>query len=199
MATEIQLFKGGWNGDVADRIVPNQRPADGHEKPAVWESYRRLNAKSFKCGGACGVGAYKNLEVGDVLGIHTTLTMGNITAFGIAVNGAEEGFKLKVVARDGFADLSKILVTTYEYDEDNEQFVVVSEGDALDSIEDIGNANYYYAGFTENLNDILVHNTDMIGFEVVALPENGLCGEFDIETRLHNSQPVRPPASLGCC
>ncbi|WP_268932815.1 hypothetical protein [Spirabiliibacterium pneumoniae] len=33
----FQIFKGGWDGDVTDRIVPNQRPADGHIKSAVWE------------------------------------------------------------------------------------------------------------------------------------------------------------------
>lgn len=198
MAKEIQLFKGGWNGDVSDRIVPNQRPADGHEKPAVWESYHSLTKDSFKCGGACGC-AVPDLEVGDVIGIHTTLTLGNITAFGIAVNAAEEGLKFKVVSREGNVDLSKIQVRAYDYDSDNEKFVVVGADTTLDAITDIGHQVRYYAGFANTNTDIRVDNTDMIGLEVVAVPAGGAQGEFDIETRLHNSQPVRPPAVLHCC
>ncbi|MBE2895539.1 hypothetical protein HPC38_01430 [Pasteurellaceae bacterium HPA106] len=125
--------------------------------------------------------------------------MSNIVAFGIAVNVAEEGFKLKLVSRDGHADLSKILVNVYEYDEENEQFTLIDEKKPLDTIDDIGNAQRYYAGFVEKYNDVIVSNTDMLGFEVVALPADGLAGEFEIETRLHNSQPVRPPACLTCC
>lgn len=192
-----QIFKGGWEGDVTDRIVPNQRPADGHIKSAVWEDYRKLTQRQLGCANSCGV--LNALEVGDVVGMHTTLTLSNILAFGIAVNVAEEGLKLKVVSRDGYVELSKILVNVYEYDAENEEFTLVDEKKPLDTIDDIGNAQRYYAGFVEKYNDVIVKNTDMLGFEVVALPADGLSGEFEIETRLHNSQPVRPPACLACC
>lgn len=197
MAKEIQLFKGGWCGDVTDRIVPNQRPADGHQKPAVWEDFLRTDGKP-KCGTVCG-SACLDIEVGDVIGIHTTLTMGAVFAFGLGVNAAEEGLQFKVVSREGNVDLSKIHVRVYEYDDANEQFTVVGTDTTLDAITDIGSNVRFYSGFVEKLTDVRVDNTDMIGLEVVAVPAGGVQGEFDIETRLHNSQPVRPPAVLHCC
>lgn len=196
MAKEIQLFKGGWNKDVSDRIVPNQRPADGHIKSAAWESYHRLNKDSFGCASACR--DLPNLEVGDIIQVHTTLTFGNVLGFGIVVHVAEEGLRLQTVARNGL-DLSKILVNVYEYDEDNQTMVTVREGVALNSINDIGSKPYYYAGYVAGYNDVLSKVTDLIGFKVLEVPASGVAGAFDIETRLHQTQPARPPANLVCC
>ncbi len=197
MSKELQLFKGGWNGDVTDRIVPNQRPADGHQKTAVHEDYAKLTQKSFRCGnGLCG----KNrLQVGDVIGLHTTLTMGFIIGFGLATVVAQEGVKFKVVSRDDNVDLSKLKVNVSEWDEENEQYVEIQKDVPLTDIEDIGDKPYFYSAATEKVNELFGRNTDMIGLEVVEMPDVGLSEEFVIESRLHNFQPARPPASLGCC
>lgn len=194
---EYQLFKGGWNKDIDDRLVINQRPADGHQKAGVLEDHRKLTNRNFEMCNKCS--AKNILEVGDIISLHTTLTFSNITGFGIAVNVPEEGLKFKVVTRDKTLDLSKILVDVFKYDETQEQYVKVQDKVPLDKIEDIGNEQLYYAGFTEKNNDIIANVTDLIGFEVVSVPDGGVAGDFEIETRLHNSQPVRPPAYLGCC
>ncbi len=193
---ELQFFKGGWSGDVIDRIVPNQRPADGHLKASIWEDFAKLSKESFRCRSAC---SKIDLEVGDVVGLHATLTMGFITGYGIAVKVAQEGVKFKVVSRDGNVDLSKLLVNVSEYDAENEQFVSIAKNVPLDSLDDIGSKPYYYSATTEKLNDIFAQNSDMLGLEVVEIPDVGLAEDFFIESRLSSFQPARPQASLGCC
>lgn len=106
--------------------------------------------------------------------------------------------QFRVVSREGNIDLSQLQVRVYQYDDTNEGFVVVANT-TMDTITDIGANEYYYSGVVENLTDIRVDNSDMLGLEVVAVPSGGVQGEFDIETRLHSSQPVRPPAVLHCC
>lgn len=193
---EVQIFKGGFNGDTTDRLVPNQRPADGHLKASIWEDFAKLNKHSFTCSGLCG----KNrLEVGDVISLHAVLTMGFVTGYGIAVKVAQEGVKFKVVSRDNNVDLSKLFVNVSEYDAENEQFVSISKNVPLNTLTDIGSKPYFYCATTEKLNDIFAQNSDLIGLEVVEMPAVGLSDEFFIESRLSAFQPARPQAGFGCC
>ncbi len=101
--SEIQIFKGGWDLDTLDRVVPNQRPADGHLKSDGWEEAVILTKDSL----GCDVGG---LEVGDVIAVHTTLTLGYVTGLGFAVENPVSGLKLKAVAIREGTDLSKIKI-----------------------------------------------------------------------------------------
>lgn len=195
MPKNIELFKGGFstydNGVLREtRLAPNQRPADGHLKSGTWEDHNRVNVKRFKCQGA-------DLEVGDVIGIHTTLTFGIIEALGIAVLTEEEGLKFKIVVSDASVDLSSLDFTTYEYNDADGKFTEVASGLTVATIDDIGDSQKYYAGYQTGI--IRVTNAVQIGLEVVALPPGGLNKTFDIESRLHMRQVVRPPACLACC
>lgn len=203
MAQLLQIFKGGWegkhrnkDGSLRDnRLAVNQRPADGHIKAATWEDYIRVNKHRF-----CD---YPQLAVGDVIGIHTTLTFGVIEGLGIAVLTPEEGLKFKLVASDNF-DLSGLDFTVYEYDEDKKEFKATTTNVAASALTEIGTKKVWIAGYAKPGAELMrVGNAVQIGLEVVALPQNagnaGTTWDFDIESRLQMRQSVRPPASLCCC
>lgn len=199
MPKTIQLFKGGFsthdkNGVKRDsRIAINQRPADGHLKSGSWEDHIRVNKKRFKC-------EPSNLEVGDVVGLHTTLTFGIVEAFGISVIEAEKGLKFKIVTSDPSLDLANLDFTVYEYDAADKKFKAVDQGKTVADLEEIGDKELYYAGYHKPGGELIrVTNAVQIGLEVVALPPGGLRRTFDFETRLHMRQVVRPPACMECC
>lgn len=190
----FQIFKGGFDHAHDDRLAINQRPADGHIKPEGYEDFIRLNARALGC-----AENWRNLKVGDVIGIHTTLTFGVIDGLGFRVVVPEEGFRLRPVILDTGVALNHVLVDTYMYDETAENFTATATDTAVTDIVDIGSTEAYYAGYTDPAQLIRVGNATQIGFEVVALPPTGLTGDFEIESRLHMRQSVRPPADMGCC
>lgn len=201
MAKVLQIFKGGFEHNSKDRdgklrdsrIAVNQRPADGHTKSASWEDHIRVNKHRFKCQGL-------TLEVGDVIGIHTTPTFGIIEAMGLSVITAEQGLKFKVVSSDPSVSLDALDFTSYSYDEGQKKFSQVAANLTVGTMDDIGDSVKYYAGYHKPGGDLIrITNPIQIGLEVVALPAGGLMKEFDIESRLHFRQSVRPPACLECC
>lgn len=185
---DYQIFKGGWCDGHEDRIAVAQRPADGHIKPAVWETYFRLNRDTFRC-------SPPPLEVGDRLQLFTTLTFGLIHALGISVTQAEEGVKFKIVSSE-HVDLSALKGDVYTYTLQDDKYTQTASGSTGDFTE-IGAAEEGYRFFADN--PISTLNTGWIGLEVVALPPDGLQWDFDMELRLHSSQPLRPPLAFLCC
>lgn len=200
MPKNIQIFKGGFdktfpNGQAREeRKVVNQRPADGHLKSGMWEDHIRVNRHRFKCDPTM------KLEVGDVIGIHVGLTFGVIDGLGIAVITPEEGLKLKVVTDDPTVSLDNLDVSVYAYDENAKKFVESTAGTTFGAQQEIGTKVEYYAGYAKPGSGLIrVLNSVQIGLEVVELPANGLQKTFDIESRLHMRQVVRPPACMECC
>lgn len=199
MPKVIQLFKGGFsthdkNGVKRDdRIAINQRPADGHLKSGSWEDHIRVNKNRFKCNPA-------DLEVGDVIGLHTTLTFGIVEALGISIIEPEEGLKFKIVVSDPTVSLANLDFAVYEFDNTEKKFKAISQGQTVDNLEEIGDKELYYAGYHKPGADLIrITNAVQIGLEVVALPPGGLKRTFDFESRLHMRQVVRPPACMECC
>ncbi len=187
--SELQVFKGGWDLDTLDRVVPNQRPADGHLKSDGWEETIILTKDSL----GCDVGG---LEVGDVIALHTTLTLGYVTGLGFAVESAVDGLKLKAVAVRENTDLSKIKAQKAIYDAENETFNS-SEVDFTD--EEFGDETAFIGGVTEKLNDLHIANTELIGLKVVELPKDTDIDGLKIISRIQYRQPVRPLAYMKCC
>lgn len=197
MAKIYQIFKGGFSHGHDERIAVNQRPADGHLKSASWEDFARLSKDNFNCGGL------PKLEVGDVIQLHAGLTFGVIDALGIAVKHAEEGLKFKIVISDDDAqnkfEMAKGFV--FEWDDAQKQFTHTGNPQEVSKFNDIGDSQKYYAFYAAaaQAEDLLIlPNSAAIGLEVVALPAAGLNWTFEIESRLHMRQAVRPPAHLCC-
>lgn len=190
----IELFKGGQGRQKKDRAIINQRPADGHLKSGVWEDFIRVTPRLIR--------EYHNekLKVGDILYIHTTLTFGVVHGLGFAVTTPQEGLKFKVVSSDPNFDLSKIKARRYKYDAANKEFKDLDGADVgLDSLMEIGNEELYIAGYAEPSELLRVGNALQIGLEVVSVPSDGIPYDFEIESRLHMQQSVRPPAYLESC
>lgn len=186
----IDLVKGGWdiNAPVTDRIAVSQRPADGHIKSAEWEDTTLITAQNIK-------GCDGTVEVGDVIAIHTTPTLGFITGIGISVEQPVEGLKLKLVTLTDNLDLEAIKYRKATYDSETEQF---SAEDAATLTGEFGDEQAWYAGHTEVVDDGFIENTDVIGLEVTALPDEGIEG-LRIVSRMQFKQPARPPAYMNCC
>lgn len=189
---QIQIFKGGRHNGEENRLVINQRPADGHIKAAAWEDYIRVNKHRFDSA------ELKGLEVGDTLAIHTLLTFGIVEGMGIAIITPEEGLKFKLVSNEASQlDLDNYKVKTFQRQPSGE-YTETAE-DTVANTEIVASAETYYLilppadAYSVNINPAY------IGLEVTALPSEGLVGVFDLESRLQSRQPVRPPACLECC
>lgn len=200
MAKNLQIFKGGFaarsrdkDGNLREsRLVANQRPADGHIKPSGYEDYIRVDKHRF-----C---TPPQLEAGDIIGIHTTLTFGIIEAWGIAVTVAEPGLKLKPVCSDPDIKLASLDFSIYKYDKDAGKYVATAQAQAYTDLVEVGHEEAYIAGYHKPGADLIrITNPVQLGFEVVSVPANGVAYTFEIESRLQMSQSVRPPACLGCC
>lgn len=184
---ELHVFQGGWNINEDDRLATSQRPADGHIKPDGYEDHIILMQDTLGC---------SKLEVGDVIALHTTPTLGYVLGYGFAVEVPADGLKLKLVSLREDTNLSKIKAMKSTYDGDKETFV--SEEADLTTLE-FGDEVMWVGGLTEKNTDLFIANTDLIGFEVVSMPESGTLEDVRIVSRLHFTQPVRPPAYLDCC
>lgn len=186
----IDIVKGGWDDDAAalDRLAVSQRPADGHIKSDGWEDTTILTQDTLPCDS-------RELEVGDLIVVHTSLTLGYITGFGVAVESGVEGLGLKVVTLRGNVDLSDMPVQRATYDDELDKF---EQTTSTLGAQEFGREQTFISGSAETLNQYYVPNTDLIALEVTSLPDNGLEG-LRIVTRVHFRQPVRPPAYLHCC
>lgn len=190
----MQIFKGGYDHDHENRIAIAQRPADGHIKPAEFEDFIRIGPKTMGC-----AEEWRNLEVGDVIGIHTTLTFGLITGLGFRVVTPQEGLTFGVVFSDNPTSIQDILVSTYLPNEDRCGPYVEDEVNIpMDQINDIGSVEKFYAGYVSGGMFLRTNNTFQVGLQVLTLPTEGLTEDFLIESRLHFKTTVRPPAS-NCC
>lgn len=191
----IEVFKGGRGRQLEDRAIINQRPADGHIKPASFEDFNRITPRLIKehNGGL-------PLKVGDILQIHTTLTFGVILGLGLAVIKPQENLKFKLVCSDNTVDLTQIYARRYKYDEATKKYLELDSHDvALTDLNEIGHEKLYIAGYVNPNAMVRLGNSVKIGLEVLSLPAEGLPYDFEIESRLHMAQSVRPPAYLNCC
>lgn len=193
----LDLVKGGWGDDHANtmegaemRMAISQRPADGHVKSDGWEDHTIVTENTMPCDAS-------ELQVGDVILVHTTLTLGYITGFGIAVEGAVPGLKMKLV--NAFDTVNFQNMTFQKATFNPETMLFESERVGNITTEEFGDVSAWYSGSVEILNDMYVGNTDLIGLEITALPEDGYIDNMRIVTRIHHRQPVRPPAYLYCC
>lgn len=191
MPKSIQIFKGGLNRGHEDRLVVNQRPADGHIKPAAWEDHIRVNKKRIR------TNDMHDLEVDDELALHTALTFGLVEAWGIAVVAPEPGLKFKLTTNDDDFDLDSFAVITFQRQPDG-NYTKTAEGTAADTELEATDETYYLILPDAGTHHITVKPT-FFGLKITALPSDGLLGVFDLESRFQSRQPVRPPACLECC
>lgn len=186
----IDIVKGGWDDDAAalDRLAVSQRPADGHIKSDGWEDTTIITKDSLPCD-------VRELEVGDYIIVHTSLTLGYITGFGVAVEGGVEGLGLKAVTLRSNVDLSDMPVQRATYNDELDKFEATA---STLGQQEFGREQTYISGSAATLNQYYVPNTELIALEVVSLPDGDL-DSLRIVTRVHFRQPVRPPAYLNCC
>lgn len=185
----LDVVKGGWDDDAEalDRLSVSQRPADGHIKSDGWEDTTILTVDALPCDASA-------LEVGDYIVMHTSLTLGYITGFGVAVEGAIEGLGLKVVTLKDNVDLSGMKTQKATYDD----VVGFESTETTLGAEEFGSEQVWLSGSAETLNEFYVPNTDLVALEVTSIPDGNLSG-MRIVTRVHFRQPVRPPAYMNCC
>ena len=185
---EYHIFKGGLtNGGITDlRLVPNQRPADGHIKSGTWENFERFKISDIE----------EQLEVGDKILIFTTVTFGYTIGLGARVVLADEGFKSKLVSYNE-EDLAVIKVKKGLWDEAEENFTDAEDLDWA-AIEDLGSEQAYFSGATEKNTDFYSQRTDAIVLEVLEVPSETTNPDVIIEFRTQYFQPVRPPAEICC-
>lgn len=186
----IDIVKGGWDDDAQalDRLAISQRPADGHIKSDGWEDTTIITKDALPCG-------EKDLEVGDYIVVHTSLTLGYITGFGVAVESGVEGLGLKVVTLRKNVDLTGLPVQRATYDDEAEKF---NSTKSTLGAEEFGDKQVWIGGVVDKLNQFYVPNTELIALEVTSVPEGSL-DTLRIVTRVQFRQPVRPPAYLNCC
>lgn len=185
------LYKGNNQYDPNQPLPPNRRMADGHLKSAIHEDHFVLTGEDLLK--ALKGKRLKNL---DTIQIHVLPTMSVVHGFGISVYNPVAGLKMRVINLP-----ENMFITRFKYDPTAKEFVDVNPSSAQyrswltpPELQEIGSQPYYYRGVAS---PVMMRRESMVAFEIMSIDPNADLSDLWIETRLHVSQPCRPPVHLG--